>query len=122
MEPGALHYMKSVKNCIYKSGDVPGYEGRTMVINAGAENLDVFVEQYDTLVMINVLEHVQNGIQILRNIYNCLKPGGLLVFNDRWWDSEGPPGTGRKLMELDVLYHPIRMKQAVFDQVSGLRV
>jgi 2-polyprenyl-3-methyl-5-hydroxy-6-metoxy-1,4-benzoquinol methylase len=33
-----------------------------------------------------VLEHVRNGIHILRNIYNALKPGGLLIFNDRWWD------------------------------------
>jgi hypothetical protein len=27
-------------------------------------------------------------------------PGGLLIFNDRWWDQEGAPGTKRKLMDL----------------------
>jgi len=25
--------------------------------------------------MVNVLEHVQNGIRILRNLFNALKPG-----------------------------------------------
>ena len=58
-----------------------GFEGRTLIINAGAERLDVFDQAFDTLMMINVIEHVENGIRILRNIYNALKPGGLLIFN-----------------------------------------
>ncbi len=40
--------------------------------------------------------------------------------HSRWWDSEGPPGKKRSLFDLDVLYHPVRMKRAVFDQfLSG---
>ena len=57
--------------------------------------------------MINVLEHVNNGIALLRNLYNTLKPGGILIFNDRWWDSEGKPGSVRATMDQDVLYHPV---------------
>jgi len=120
MEPGASSYMNTVETCVYRDGEVRGFEGRTLIINAGAERLDVFDQAFDTLMMINVIEHVENGIRILRNINNALKPGGLLIFNDRWWDSEGPPGKKRSLFDLDVLYHPVRMKQAVFDQfLSG---
>ena len=42
----------------------------------------MFDQAFDTLMMINVIEHVENGIRILRNIYNALKPGGLLIFNE----------------------------------------
>jgi 2-polyprenyl-3-methyl-5-hydroxy-6-metoxy-1,4-benzoquinol methylase len=42
----------------------------------------VFEEAFDTLMIVNVLEHVNNGIRILRNLHNALKPGGLLIFND----------------------------------------
>ena len=82
MEPGASSYMNTVETCVYRDGEVRGFEGRTLIINAGAERLDVFDQAFDTLMMINVIEHVENGIRILRNIYNALKPGGLLIFNE----------------------------------------
>jgi hypothetical protein len=44
MEPGAIHYMNTVDTAVYKTGDIAGFEGKTLVINAGAENLDVFEE------------------------------------------------------------------------------
>ena len=51
-----------------------------------------------------------NGVRILRELFNALKPGGLLIFNDRWWDHEK-----RTSMTMDMLFHPIRMHKAVFD-------
>ena len=73
--------------------------------------------------IVNVLEHVLNGASILRNLYNALKPGGLLIFQDRWWDQEGAPGSERAEMDMDVLFHPIRMKKVVFEQfLSGFEV
>ena len=33
----------------------------------------------DTVIMLNVLEHIQNDILALKNIYNLLKPGGRLI-------------------------------------------
>ena len=120
MEPGAINYSANMKSTVYRHGQIDGFDGKTVVINAGGEHLDVFQESFDTLMMINVLEHVNNGISMLRNLYNALKPGGMLIFNDRWWDSEGKPGSVRATMDMDVLYHPIRMKQAVFEQfLSG---
>jgi hypothetical protein len=39
------------------------------------------------------------------------RPGGLLIFNDRWWDNYKPSSD----LTVDTLYHPIRMKKRVFD-------
>jgi hypothetical protein len=39
----AIHYMNTVGTCVYKTGDIKGFEGRTLVINAGAENLEVTI-------------------------------------------------------------------------------
>ena len=59
--------------------------------------------------MVNVLEHVQNGYTILENLWRMLKPGGLLIFNDRWWEllpNEHPD---------DNILHPVRIKRIVFE-------
>ena len=38
-----------------------------------------FPEKFDTIVCINVLEHVENDVQSLKNIYDILDPGGKLI-------------------------------------------
>lgn len=43
---------------------------------------------YDTLVMINVVEHVQDAVMLLQNVYRALKPGGLLIFHEKHMDHE----------------------------------
>jgi SAM-dependent methyltransferase len=120
MEPGAINYAANTPGTVYRDGQIDGFDGKTVVINAGGEHLDLFYESFDTVMIVNVLEHVNNGPHILRNLYNSLKPGGLLIFQDRWWDSEGAPGTVRADLDMDVLFHPVRMKQVIFDQfLSG---
>lgn len=39
--------------------------------------------QYNTIILINVLEHVQNATQVLQNTYNALTPNGILILADR---------------------------------------
>ena len=88
-----------------------------MVVNAGGEHLDLFPEVFDTVVMVNVLEHTNNAVSLLRGLYNAIKPGGLLIFNERWWDSMVRPTTS---FDLNTLYHPIRVKKAVIEKfLSG---
>jgi SAM-dependent methyltransferase len=41
---------------------------------------------YDTVISINVLEHVQDVFQYLTGLYLALKPGGLLIFHDRYYE------------------------------------
>jgi SAM-dependent methyltransferase len=134
LDPGAMHYSREVKSSLYRSGEVDIGAGgvvRPVVINAGAEDIDFIRGTIDTLVMINVLEHVLNAPVILRAIFNALKPGGVLIFNDRWWDAEGPPGATRGLLAshsadmqgLDVIFHPVRLRLAVIDQfLSGFSI
>ena len=55
----------------------------------------------------------KNAPLILRTAYNALKPRGILIFNERWWDQLGAPGDTMPLMSLDVLYHAIRVKRGV---------
>ncbi|GMI11009.1 hypothetical protein TrLO_g13128 [Triparma laevis f. longispina] len=111
LEPGALNYAANTKDTVYASGQIDGFDGKTVVVNAGGEHLDLFLEVFDTIMMVNVLEHTNNAISILRGLYNALKPGGLLIMNERWLDTFDPP----EELDLNALYHPIRMKQTVFD-------
>lgn len=85
---------------VYSSGQIAQFDGKTVVINAGGEHLDLFRMVCDTLMIVNVLEHVNNAIAILRNVYNALRPGGLLIFSDRWWDDRGEPP---QMMGLDAV-------------------
>mmetsp|Transcript_4367 Transcript_4367/g.6715 ORF Transcript_4367/g.6715 Transcript_4367/m.6715 type:complete len:100 (+) Transcript_4367:263-562(+) len=71
LDPNALSYAAHVKSCPYRTGRVNNIapDGAT-IINAGAEHF------FDALIIVNVLEHVENAVKILRNTYNALKPGG----------------------------------------------
>ncbi|GMH76231.1 hypothetical protein TrST_g9492 [Triparma strigata] len=111
LEPGALNYAANTKNTVYASGQIEGFDGKTVVMNAGGEHLDLFLEVFDTIMMVNVLEHTNNAISILRGIYNALKPGGMLILNERWLEDYKV----EKELDLNSLYHPIRMKKTVFD-------
>lgn len=76
--------------------------------------------------MINVLEHVENAFEILQKLFIALKPGGLLIFADRYWDhynfygqkvigiEEPLSGPSYDWRKLDRAYHPIRMKEVIF--------
>ena len=42
--------------------------------------------KYDTVIMFNALPYSKNAFEFLTTIYLSLKPGGLLLFHDRWFD------------------------------------
>lgn len=56
-----------------------------------AERLN-FHGVYDTVVMMNVLEHCEDAVAILTNIYASLKHGGIFVFMDRFNFDDVSPG------------------------------
>lgn len=43
-------------------------------------------ESFDTAVMLNVLEHVFDAVAVLNNLCSSLKPGGLLVFQEEFFE------------------------------------
>ncbi|UJR13233.1 hypothetical protein I4U23_000255 [Adineta vaga] len=86
-DPNAKDYMKRVKHCSYKNGTLRGFDFiPTTIVSAPSEEMNIYINAFDTILIINVLEHVQNAFQILQNIYNSLRPNGILIFGERWWD------------------------------------
>jgi len=67
--------------------------------------------QYDTVMVVNVIEHVQNAVEFLHGIHSSLKPGGLLIFHDRYYEH---PEAGDKILGRNV-FHPIRLTKVFFD-------
>ncbi|CAF1099229.1 unnamed protein product [Rotaria sordida] len=115
-EPSAIYYVQYVKNCVYKNGKINGFPNlTTIVVSAGAEQLR-FMNSYDTIIMINVLEHVQNSYEILQNIYNALRPNGILVLGERWWDHYNWHISS---ITADRVLHPIRIKYRVWQYFTS---
>ncbi|CAF0945751.1 unnamed protein product [Adineta ricciae] len=86
-DPNANDYIKRVKYCSYKNGSLIGFSSiPTTIVSAPSEDMNIYLNAFDTILMINVLEHVQNAFQILQNLYNSLRPNGILIFGERWWD------------------------------------
>ena len=67
---------------------------------------------YDTVILVNTLEHTENAVQILHNIYTLLKPRGILVFGEEF----------ATLFQLQIAdpCHPIRIQRQLFDEYLSL--
>ena len=85
VDPLLRSYLQKTVHCTYKSGTfLKKYTGDTLtLISAGAEDINFFHDTFDTVMMQNVLEHVTNGLTVLQNLYNAIKPGGILIFHER---------------------------------------
>jgi SAM-dependent methyltransferase len=114
LDPLIIKYITSVNKCAYKNGTLRGIDVSLLV--TGAEKLRGR-GQFDTVVMINGLEHVQDAVQVLRNVYDALAPGGLFIFHEAYYNKyrgiPAQPVTPYNL--LDFMFHPIRIKQAFFE-------
>ena len=67
----------------------------------------VHANSFDTVVMINTLEHCTNAWQVLQGVYSVLKRGGLLIFNEHTFDHLG------FFMETG---HPIKIRSGILDE------
>jgi len=76
------------------------------LLNVGAE-VPFKKEAYDTIVMMNVIEHCADAFVIFSNIYHALKPGGLLVFSDSI--------NGRDLSSFSDTCHPIQINMEFYE-------
>jgi len=123
-EPGADRYMSEVSSCSYKtSGKLTKFNGSgfhpfPVTINSrGGELLTDSSSHnlYDTLISINVIEHVQDAFSYLTGLYLVLKKGGLLILHERYY-SDDQITQGDK-------FHPVRIKRAVLDRfLSGFKI
>eukprot|EP00284_Hemiselmis_tepida_P017536 CAMPEP_0174923918 /NCGR_PEP_ID=MMETSP1355-20121228/6900_1 /TAXON_ID=464990 /ORGANISM="Hemiselmis tepida, Strain CCMP443" /LENGTH=3102 /DNA_ID=CAMNT_0016169659 /DNA_START=138 /DNA_END=9443 /DNA_ORIENTATION=+ len=82
-DPMVHRFPLEARACTYANGEfcVPdrGCNSQVWFTSAKAEDLRDS-EKYDTVIMMNVLEHCLDALEILRNIFYALKTGGILVF------------------------------------------
>ena len=124
LDPGAFYYMSNVQKTSYKKGQMqaPGVTTNT-VYSFPAEKIPALTHMFDTVILINVIEHVINAFEVFENVYHMLRPGGLFIWHDRLWDSyKGIPGTKPEDGGIlrDFLLHPIRLKSTFADRFTGL--
>jgi SAM-dependent methyltransferase len=118
IEPSADFYVKDVKSCAYRTGKLEKFGGGEfhdfpthIQSQLGEETMKQNSHAFDTVMVSNVVEHVQNAVDFLHGIHRSLKPGGLLIFHDRHYADQlsGDGVLGRNV------YHPIRLNKKFFD-------
>lgn len=82
VEPMAERYMKHVTGCTYSDGKLLNFS-TTIVAKSGEEFLRS--EHFDTVISMNVIEHVQDALVFLQNIYDSIKDGGVLIWHERYY-------------------------------------
>lgn len=117
-DPLMIFYHKQVPSCPYKDGSLLGFP--TQFIASGAEELSLRGE-YDTVIMMNVLEHCRDALAVLENLHAAVRPGGVLVFSERWYDTKWTQYLQTKHAFWDVM-HPINVKRVIVETLlSGYR-
>lgn len=111
IDPLASEYQKHHPNCAYKEWTLCG--NYVDVVSLSIEEIaDLYKQydvddQYDVVVIINVLHHCQNALKVFSWINDHLKTGGYLVFHEpvrdidptQWYD----------------VGHPLSFNQSVLD-------
>jgi SAM-dependent methyltransferase len=92
----------------YGSGslEVNGYDSIPTKLMSKVGEDAVVPSSYDTVILVNTLEHCFNAVQVLTNVHSALKPGGILIFAESF------------AREMDLLQsdpcHPIQLQQSFF--------
>lgn len=103
-DPLTSEYKKH-PGCAYPNDELDRRPVR--VLDKALEDLN-FKSEFDTLVCINVLEHVRDATKAMHNMTTSIKAGGHIIFHERSWDTDPT-----------ILYdvgHPIRLKSAVIEK------
>lgn len=104
LDPLLSEYQAGHVNCSYRDGSLSGYP--TTLINSPIEDWQP-ATLYDTLAIINVLPHCYDADKVLDRIWQAIRPGGLLIFNEA--PSEADP-----TKHYDV-GHPILVRASVIE-------
>lgn len=126
LEPGAADYIQRVPTCAYTTGRLQALS--TARADGHPEHYPFPVEivaesgedgprhrneakQFDTVISVNVIEHVQNAFEYLASLHASCKPGAILVFHERSYrvPEQGDAALGRNPL------HPVRLTARVFD-------
>jgi SAM-dependent methyltransferase len=66
-----------------------------------AESFHPQQQKFDTILLVNTLEHAENAVDIMHNIYLILKKGGIFIFGEEY--------TSSFQLQVADLCHPIRI-------------
>lgn len=104
LDPLIDSYIKH-PHCTYSDGTLCGIATTRI-----ASSIEDYAEpqKFDTIVCINVFEHIYNAPLAFFNLRVMLKPGGTLVFHERSWDNFTPT-------HLYDIGHPIRIRKDLID-------
>ena len=85
---------------------------------ASAADLSAHAEQYDVITISHVIEHVHDPLNLLRDLYRLLKPGGRLWLDTPNLSSLGARRFGRNWRDLDpprhlVLFTPTSLRMSL---------
>lgn len=85
---------KPIRGCTYHSGHFeargkkyPTSLNHTTVEKFGAAMREnKLLQQYDTVIMMNVLVYSLDAFEFLQTLHDSIPKGGLLIFHDRWFE------------------------------------
>ena len=110
VDPLIDQYLVSVSGVPYREKRTFGPYNRPIhLVKSGAEESQFILRDkgFDTVVMINVIEHCLNGWEALQVLYNKLRPGGILVLHEYYYDFKG--------FHVDH-GHPVTFRKAAYDK------
>jgi SAM-dependent methyltransferase len=117
VDPLLRSYLQKVHHCSYKDGFFMGMTGsRLNLVSAGGEQITYMKGAFDTVAMMNVIEHVMDAYQVLQNLYNSVRRGGILIFSERWYDAKFEAVKQKKQPFWD-LGHPVNIRKAVVEMM-----
>lgn len=92
-----------------------GLIGSANSIRTSASTLSVATtdrRQFDTVIVMNVLVYAKNAFQYLETVYNSVRPGGLLIFHDRWFDD---PAVSSRCKMAGFLVNILQVRKPLLD-------
>jgi SAM-dependent methyltransferase len=103
--PSAI--VREVENCLR----IGGLAGRSVCLESSSiEDFHTDLT-FDLVIMINVLEHCRDAVEIINQIDRLLVPGGVFIFHDRLWDSDELQRTIGSIYDAG---HPLRVGHDFF--------
>lgn len=80
-ELSIYNVLKNIENIEYTPGDkqVDGYSNQNGILNIDLIDLNFPDNSFDCIIANQVLEHIQDDIKAMKEIYRVLKPGGTAI-------------------------------------------
>ena len=103
------------RNCKYRTGTLMANSGVEVPVD---ERVALPIEQfqpkvqYDLVAMLNVIEHCYNVPLIFQKIWDMIRPGGLVLFHDRYFDHEQVASEAGRVYDAA---HPLKVDRKLID-------